>query len=135
MEKATGAKIEVSVGAWDSQGTFTGRLVRFSGEEIGGYTEYYGRASSSDDRGTEYTLYRTPEGRYRVHVETWSRWEGEGSYAQLLPNSTQQEDAHETDALQYGQPTEYRTYSEEEARARFPQVFPDRESPGIVEVD
>lgn len=81
-------KVEVRVGAFAQDGTFLGELVRFTGEEVGSYTDY-SEAQSKDDRGTTYTLYRCPrpggETGYRVHVERWSRWQGEGSEAYLWP--------------------------------------------------
>ena len=79
-------KVEVKVGGWLADGTFTGTLVRFAGEGLGSYTDH-SEASSSDDRGTTYTLYRTLEDpyRYRVYVERWTRWQGEESEAWLWP--------------------------------------------------
>ncbi len=77
-------KVEVKVGHWSPDGTFLGEVVRFTGEEAGAYTDY-AEARSQDDRGTTYTLYRCPADRYRVHVERWSRWQGEEREAYLWP--------------------------------------------------
>ena len=107
-------KVEVKVGGWLADGTFTGTLVRFSGEALGDYTDY-SEASSSDDRGTTYTLYRTPDGNYRVHVEVWSRWQGEGSEAWLLPQ---------------GYPA-----TEEEAREEHAHLFAAVGTPNVVDLD
>lgn len=54
------------------QGTL--RDVAFRGEKLGQYRRRYG---DRDDRGCHYTLYRTEDGRYIVHIYDWSRWQGE----------------------------------------------------------
>jgi hypothetical protein len=86
--KQEGAKEEeVKVGSWDWEGTFTGQVIRFAGELVGDYRELTGQTSSRFDRGTAYTLYKCGEDSYRVYVEKWSRWQGEQSYARLLPDA------------------------------------------------
>lgn len=54
------------------------RAVTFVGEKIGvlvRYGEHKGRRT--DTRGVTQTLYRAEDGRLVVHVEKWSRWQGE----------------------------------------------------------
>lgn len=112
-ESAENTKVEVKVGRWLSDGTFLGNLVRFRGEEVGGYTDY-AEARSQDDRGTTYTLYRRPmppsdEAGFRVHVERWNRWPGEEAEAWLEPTDP---------ASQAATP-----FTEAEARNAFPELF------------
>lgn len=56
------------------------REVEFEGEEIARAT-WYGHnertGGLTDTRGVTQVLYRTPDGRYIVHTEAWSRWQGE----------------------------------------------------------
>ncbi len=82
----TEEKTEVRVGRFAPDGTFLGELVRFTAEEAGFRRELHGELSNADDRGTDYTLYRTAAGKFRVYVEHWSRWQGEGSFSELEPN-------------------------------------------------
>jgi len=73
--------IQVQVGTWQSTrngaGTIqdTRRTVRFLGAEVASTRQ-------GDTRGTTATLYETPKG-YRVHVENWSRWQGEATHEYL----------------------------------------------------
>lgn len=53
--------------------------IKFIGQEIASYSSYHGELSSSDDRGTDYTLYQTKNG-FVVHKDNWSKWQGESSY-------------------------------------------------------
>jgi len=54
------------------------REVKFTGEEVASRTEYgMHKGSATDTRGVNETLYRTDAGRLIVHVEDWSRWQGE----------------------------------------------------------
>lgn len=59
----------------------TRRAVRFEGEELGTYREYGTDSRNperlTDTRGTTETLYRVADGRLVVHVDEWSRWQGE----------------------------------------------------------
>lgn len=57
----------------------TRRDVQFVGEELGSRTEYgEGRDGGiTDTRGTIEALYRTEDGRLLVHVNAWSKWQGE----------------------------------------------------------
>src|SRR4051794_38950361 len=89
MEDTAEAKVKVKVGVWEPDGKFTGEVLRFSGEMVGAHRELIGETESRDDRGIDYMLYRTPDGSYRVHAQTWSDWEDERQYARLLPNSAQ----------------------------------------------
>lgn len=134
MENAEATKVSVKVGGWDPDGTFTGQVIRFSGEEVGFYRQLHGQFSSGDDRGTDYRLYKTPDGKYRVHIDTWSRWQGEESYAQLLPNNAE-EDMFHPDDPEYGHPVKYGTYTEEEARSRHPQIFAAIGDPNVIDLD
>jgi hypothetical protein len=63
----------------------TRRLVQFEGEQLGQYTEYgEGRDGGiTDTRGVTQTLYKTTDGRLLVHVDNWSRWQGEPSIEAL----------------------------------------------------
>ena len=55
----------------------TRRKVVFEGEKLGERKEYgMHQGRPSDTRGTIETLYRTASGLV-VHVEEWSRWQGE----------------------------------------------------------
>jgi hypothetical protein len=122
VEVANKAKLEVKVGPYAPDGTFLGQVVRFTGEEVGSYTDF-SEAQSSDDRGTTYTLYRCPiadseEAGYRVHVEKWTRRQGEGSEAWLEPNDPD--------------PT---PFNEGEARNAHPQLFAALGMPNVVELD
>jgi len=64
----------------------TRREVQFEGEELAHYTEYgAGRegVGITDTRGVTETLYKTADGRLVVHVDDWSRWQGEPSTESL----------------------------------------------------
>ncbi len=131
-EHETETKVEVKVGGWLPDGTFLGHLVRFTGEELGGYTDYR-KARSSDDRGTTYTLYRTPGAEpgdpapgYRVHVEKWTRWQGEESEAYLWPLWCLDEDGSFYAAT---------LYTEAEARSAFPELFAALGPPNVRDLD
>jgi hypothetical protein len=72
------------------------RVVEFEGEELGQYNEYgEGRNGGiTDTRGVTQTLYETADDRLLVHVNEWSRWQGE-------PNSETLQQVSEAD-LQAG---------------------------------
>ncbi len=114
-------RVEVKVGHWSPDGTFLGELVRFTGEEVGSYTDY-AEARDRDDRGATYTLYRRAgsPGRYRVHVERWTRWQGEENAAYLWP---QDEDGA------------FYAASEEEAREYHAHLFAAVGIPNIRDID
>lgn len=134
MEQETTNKIEVKVGGWDREGAFTGQIIRFTGEEVAHYKEFHGQTSSQTDRGTDYTIYKVIEDSYRVHIETWSCHQGEESYANLLPNSG--EDETDDPYGELAKPIDYRrTYTEKEVRARYPQVFAASGEPNIIDLD
>lgn len=64
------------------------RKVEFEGEMLGslrvyGYDDKRGKLT--DTRGTTETLYRAEGGRLVVHVEDWSRWQGEPTTESLHP--------------------------------------------------
>jgi hypothetical protein len=60
--------------------------VEFVGEELANFTEYgLGRdGNATDTRGVTETLYKTEDGRLVVHVEDWSRWQGEPTTESLI---------------------------------------------------
>lgn len=129
------SKVEVKVGRWTPDGTFTGEELRFAGEEIGSYTDF-SMARSNDDRGITYTLYRVPpsgeagEPAYRVYVKEWTRWQGEDESAAL----------HPFEELSEGEvyaniPVTYTTYSEEEARRAWPELFAAVGMPNTRDID
>ena len=56
------------------------RQVEFEAEELASRTEYGTESdgvSITDTRGVTETLYRTADNRLIVHVNSWSRWQGE----------------------------------------------------------
>lgn len=55
------------------------RQVEFEGEELASRIEYATgeRGGITDTRGVTETLYKTADGRLIVHVQAWSRWQGE----------------------------------------------------------
>ncbi len=113
-----GEKIEVKVGRWLPDGTFTGEVLRFTGSEVGSYTDYT-ESRSEDDRGTTYTLYRSGREGYRVHVERWTKWEVEESEAWLDPND----------------PDAATPYTEAEARQAYPELFAALGMPNVRDID
>ncbi len=131
MTENTTDKVDVKVGVWLPDGTFTGEVLRFAGEEVGSYTDY-SPANSRDDRGTTYTLYRCPPGnRYRVAVEEWSRWHTESSEAALFPNGSSAEDRGPEEPLyDYSE-----TYSEEQVRRDYPELFAALGMPNVRDLD
>jgi DNA-binding XRE family transcriptional regulator len=64
MTNATTQKVEVKVGSWWPDETFVGEIVRFSGEELGSWTEC--PEAHGEYRVKTYTVYRTPAGEYRI---------------------------------------------------------------------
>lgn len=60
--------------------------VAFEGEQLGQMTRYgTGRNGGlTDTRGVTETLYRASDGRLVVHVEDWSRWQGEPNVERLI---------------------------------------------------
>ena len=62
------------------------RPVEFEAEMLAERTEYgIGRNGyPTDTRGVTETLYKTADGRFVVHIEDWSRWQGEPSTYRLL---------------------------------------------------
>ncbi len=131
-------KIEVKVGSYDERGEFLGEIIRFTGEEVGWYQDLTG-STSTDDRGTDYTLYRLPNGNYRVMVENWSQWQSEGSSVSLYLNSAEYDpyEAPDYDPCdsEYGQVIQYTSYSEEEARKLYSQIFAASGMPNVRDLD
>jgi hypothetical protein len=119
-------KVEVEVGGYGADGTFLGEVSRFAAEEVGSWTDF-SMARSQDDRGVTYTLYRLPDGKFRVYELTWSRWQGEGSEAFLAPVV---EDEDNT----YG-PITYDAYTEDEARQAWPHLFAALGMPNTRDTD
>jgi len=113
-------KVKVEVGGYSADGTFLGEVVRFTAEEVGSWTDH-SMATSSDDRGVTYTLYKLPgdPARYRVHEVAWTRWQGEESEALLAPVDEDEDDVTygPGGALSYG------SYTEDEARLAWPHLF------------
>ena len=74
------------------------RPVEFEAEELATRTEYgTGRGGGiTDTRGVTETLYRAADGRLIVHVDDWSRWQGE-------PNTKSLHQITEADLLPGGQ--------------------------------
>ncbi len=60
--------------------------VSFEGEQLGQVTQYETKDSGAPDntRGVTQTLYRTSDDRLVVHVEDWSRWQGEPNTERLV---------------------------------------------------
>src|SRR3972149_232964 len=63
------------------------REAQSTGEDLASRTEYgTGRDGGiTDTRGVNETLYRAEDGRLLVHVEDWSRWQGEPNTYSLHP--------------------------------------------------
>lgn len=62
------------------------RVVEFTGHELGSLTSYdydAGKGCLTDTRGATETLYKAQDGRLIVHVNDWSRWQGEPSIERL----------------------------------------------------
>ena len=61
------------------------RDVQFAGEKLASRTEYGSgnNGGITDTRGVTETLYRADDGRLVVHVDVWSRWQGEPSMESL----------------------------------------------------
>lgn len=54
------------------------REVEFEAEELAKHHDYgEHKGQPTDTRGVTQTLYRTADGQLIVHVEDWSRWQGE----------------------------------------------------------
>ncbi len=62
------------------------REVCFEAEELGSRTEYGQDRDGqlTDTRGVTETLYKTPDGRFVVHVKRWSHGQGEPTVEELL---------------------------------------------------
>jgi hypothetical protein len=117
------AKREVYVGETDERGTFLGRIVRFTGEVIGTWTDHTA-ASEGEDRGLTYTLYAVGPDQYRVHIREWTKHAGEIEMAWLEPWEGDPE----------GDVT-FGTFTEDEARARHGKLFAVLGRPNVVELD
>ena len=126
MSEEREAKVEVKVGAYTADGTFLGEVVRFTAEEAGSWTNY-SAATSGDDRGTTYTLYKLPgePRRYRVHEFDWSNWQGEESEAFLHPAT----------GVVTDEGPQYSAYTLEEARKEWRQLFAALGKPNVRDID
>jgi len=75
--------IKVLVGSIESANAFqqdNTQVVEFEGEKLAERTTYginERSGSLTDTRGTTQTLYKTSDGRYVIHIEQWSKWQGE----------------------------------------------------------
>lgn len=127
MRNATTQKVEIKVGSWWPDESFTGEILRFSGEELGSWTEW--PDIQGEHRVKTYTVYRTPDGRYRIHVERWSRWQGEGTRAWLEPTLAAEDIGPEEEI------PVYETYSEEEAQRIYPKLFAALGMPKVRDLD
>lgn len=80
-------KITITIGHDTGKRT----IVRFTGEEVTShrFLDEPGR----DSRGSKETLYRLPDGRYRVETRRWSQWQGEedDNYANIEGPLTREE--------------------------------------------
>lgn len=74
------AEQEIEVGIYYS-GTSSDdtRKIKFIGKKIADANILSGQSSSRDDRGKNYTLYLTKKGKFLLHIEYWTRWQGEDS--------------------------------------------------------
>jgi hypothetical protein len=127
MANITTEKAEVRVGSWLPDQTFLGEVLRFSAEELGSWTEW--PEIQGEHRAKLYTLYRTPDGEYRIHVLRWSRWCGEGSRAWLEPTLAP-EDIGPAEEIPV-----YETYSEEQAQRIYPKLFAALGMPKVRDLD
>ncbi len=122
----------MSGGLYSADGTFLGEVLRFTAEDAGSWTDY-SMATSNDDRGVTYTLYKLPGDpvRYRVHELTWTRWQGEASEALLAPVDEDEDDVTygPGGALSYG------SYTEDEARQAWPHLFAALGIPNVRDID
>ena len=115
-------RVELPVGSWITDGTFTGHLVRFTGEEIGSF------GPTAEDT-TTYTLYRCPmpgapsggggDVGYRVHVKEWWAYPDLPGQAHLEPTG----------------PDEHIPFTEEDARQGFPELFAAVGMPNVIDLD
>lgn len=80
--------IEVRLGTLSSRGDYCWTY-RFKGRLLAKATT--GRLHA-DDRGTEWTLYATPDGMYRVLVQCWSCWRGGSDYGYLIGQDRNMDD-------------------------------------------
>lgn len=79
--KADGmTEIELEVGVYYSgPGADDTKKIKFIGKKIADANILSGQSSSHDDRGKNYTLYLTKKGKFLLHLEYWTRWQGENS--------------------------------------------------------
>ena len=59
----------------------TQQTVKFQGERLGRWMYY----DDDDTRGVTQTLYRAADGTLVVHIEDWSKWQGEPNHSRLVP--------------------------------------------------
>ncbi len=130
MDEHEENKVKVEVGGYSADGAFLGEVVRFTAEEVGSWTDH-SMATSSDDRGVTYTLYRLPDGKFRVHEAAWTRWQGEESEAFLAPVDVDEDDV----TYGPGGALTYDAYTEDEARQAWPHLFAALGMPNTRDID
>lgn len=76
-------KVELEVGTTNNRMGESDNLktIRFIGKELAWIRNLHGQTGSGDDRGTTYTLYLTQKGKFLLHIDEWSRWQGESSHS------------------------------------------------------
>jgi len=85
MESIT-LQIGSIIGGSSGQVNDNRRTVKFEGEQLASVTQYgYNErtAGITDTRGVTETLYKTSDDRLIVHVDDWSRWQGEPNTEQI----------------------------------------------------
>jgi hypothetical protein len=127
MTNTTMQKVEVKVGDWWPDETFVGEIVRFTGKEVGTWTVW--PDIPGEHWVNTYTLYRTPDGEYRIHAERWSRWDGEGARAWLEPVVAPEDVGPEE------KPPIYKTFTEKQARSAYPKLFAALGMPNVRDLD
>jgi len=86
-------KITVQIGyeTHYSSGTVDGRSpVEFEGKKLAHRRIPF---DNKGNRGQVKTLYRTEDGRYLVHIKTWSQWQNEGNDYTLVEATPEDLDA------------------------------------------
>jgi hypothetical protein len=127
MTNTTTQKVEVRVGWWEPDETFLGEVLRFTGEELDSWAEW--PEIQDEYRVKVYTLYRVPDGGYRIHVLRWSRWRGEGTRAWLKPTLAAEDLGPEE------KPPVYETYGEAIAREFYPKLLAALGMPDVRDLD
>jgi len=124
METPT-KKVSVQVGSWSRSGAFTGETLRFTGEKIGSWKERQGELGRPGYRIIDYTLYKVGGSHpgYRVHIEGWNPTPPENRSATLEPNDARKDSSFAVDDPMHGKQLNYSTFTEEEARRAYPNLY------------